>query len=119
MHYHVMDSLICPLTGTIFSGVITDKNLKLIIWYQGETIIQAGDRLSSSGDTLAVNGRVSDIKILTVFPFNRANWSRLSKRTRCPANNLHKPSSCDCVSTCRFARCPYGLEKAIADEEKS
>lgn len=114
MHYNVMDSLMCPLTGTIFSGVITDKNLKLIIWCQGETIIQSGDRLSSAGDKLAVNGVVSDINVLTVFPFNRANWSLLSKRTRCPANGIHKPSGCDCSAACRFARCPYGLEKAMA-----
>lgn len=114
MHYNVMDSLMCPLTGTIFSGVITDKNLKLIIWYQGETIIQSGDRLSSAGDKLAVNGVVSDINILTVFPFNRANWSLLSKRTTCPANDVPKPSGYDCPAACRFARCPYGLSKAMA-----
>lgn len=115
MYYNVIDSLMCPLTGTVFSGVITDKNLKLIIWYQGETIIQSGDRLSSAGDKLAVNGVVSDINILTVFPFNQANWSLLSKRTRCPANDVHNPSGDDCPASCRFARCPYGLKKAIAE----
>ncbi|ARJ43963.1 hypothetical protein B1H58_19180 [Pantoea alhagi] len=117
MHYNVMDSLMCPLTGTVFSGVITRKNLKLIIWYQGETIVQAGDVLSSTGKELLVNGIASDVKIITVFPFNRANWALLSSRTGCPANGTRPPSACHRLDTCRFASCPYGLEKLAAMEE--
>lgn len=116
MNYHVMDSLMCPLTGTVFSGVITNKSLKLIIWYQGEKIVQAGDVLTPTGAGLAVNGVISDIAIITVFPFNRANWTLLSRRTGCPANGARLPSTCYRPDTCRFARCPYGLEKNVAAE---
>ena len=116
MQYSVMDSLMCPLTGTVFSGVITNKNLKLIIWYQGETIIQAGDLLSTGGKKLLVNGLHSDITIISVFPFNRENWTLLSKRTGCPANGAFLPSACHRPETCRFARCPYGLEKQRPDK---
>lgn len=114
--YHVMDSLMCPLTGTVFTGVITHKNLKLIIWYQGEKIVQAGDKLTPADKGLKVNGLPSDIAIITVFPFNRANWALLSRRTGCPANGTRIPSVCSRPETCRFTRCPYGLEKSAAGQ---
>lgn len=114
MRYHVMDSLMCPLTGTIFSCVITQKNLKLIIWYQGETVVHAGDVLTTSGEELLINGVPGNIVIISVFPFNRPNWSLLSARTDCPANGAIKPAFCERSTQCRFKRCPYGLaERAL------
>ena len=111
MKYNVMDSLMCPLTGTVFACVITHKHLKLIIWYQGETVVHAGDVLTTHGEELLVNGAASDMVIISVFPFNRANWSLLSVRTDCPANGPFKPTSCDRSGECRFKCCPYGLEE--------
>lgn len=111
MNYNVMDSIMCPLTGTVFTGVITDKNLKLIIWYQGETIVHSGDILSTVGKGLVVNGEASDIAIITVFPFTPKSWISLSERTGCPANGAVRPAVCARQESCRFKHCPYGLEK--------
>lgn len=111
MDYNVMDSLVCPLTGTIFTGVITNRSLKLIIWYQGEKVVQAGDVLTPQQQQIAINGVASDMAIITVFPFNRENWKLLSRRTLCPANGVEKPLACTRQEQCRFAACPYGLKK--------
>ena len=117
MNYNVMDSLVCPLTGTVFTGVITNKNLKLIIWYQGDRVVQAGDILSSSKEGLKINDKASDMTIISVFPFNRANWTLLTQRTACPANGIRPPSGCHRQDSCRFICCPYGLEKRVAPKE--
>jgi hypothetical protein len=113
MNYNVMDSIVCPLTGTVFAGIITDRNLKLIIWYQGETIVHAGDILSTAGKGLFVNGVASGIAIITVFPFNPKNWVLLSERTGCPANGAVKPTACTRPDHCRFKCCPYGLVRPV------
>ena len=115
MDYNVMDSLICPVTGTVFTGVITHKNLKLIVWYQGSTVVRAGDILSTVGKILTVNGVASDISIITVFPFNGGNWSLFTERTKCPANRAVRPAVCSWDGPCRFTHCPYGLKREATD----
>ncbi|QHM70748.1 anti-adapter protein iraM [Mixta intestinalis] len=112
MLYNVMDSLVCPLTGTVFTCAINSENLKLIIWYQGEKVARSGDVLDITENELAINGVTGDIAIITVMPFNRTNWALLSARTGCPANGPVRPVVACPQQQCRFPRCPYELEKA-------
>lgn len=109
MRYGVIDSFVCPTSGTIFSCIISTNNQKAILWYESSYLLTPGDILTKDKNVLLVNGKHADFILHNISTFNAALWKSLQKRTMCPGNKIHRPSLCNNRAECLFSHCPYGI----------
>lgn len=109
MRYGVIDSFVCPASGTIFSCIISRNNHKAILWYEGSYLLTPGDILTKDKNALLVNGKHVAFILHNISTFNAALWKSLQKRTLCPGNKMHRPSLCNNRADCLFSHCPYGI----------
>lgn len=56
MEWNIENSLVCPLTGTGFSVAASARNLKLIIWYNGDYFLNIGSVINITQDDVFING---------------------------------------------------------------
>ncbi|MBV4411256.1 hypothetical protein J0B02_00080 [Enterobacteriaceae bacterium YMB-R22] len=109
MQYGVIDSFVCPETGTTFSCVISRNNHKAILWYEGMQLLTSGDVLTKEKDRLLVNGRRAELTLHKISTFNAGLWKSLQKRSQCPGNKTYHPALCFYRARCLFECCPYGI----------
>jgi len=109
MKWVVIDSIVNPETGMAFSCIITDRELKLIIWYKANGFLFPGDELITSDLGLFINGRSEALTLCNISPFSATFWQTVFRQSRCPGNAEIKPGRCDFGGVCHVKNCPYGL----------
>ncbi|OUC37066.1 hypothetical protein BJP35_2331 [Enterobacter sp. J49] len=112
VQWEVSYTIFCPETGTAFAVVRSVKNLKLILWYQGEYWLSKSCEIETSASGFIVNGKLRDITVLHVFPFTTVLWEDLILKSRCPGNTDPFIRDCSQHLICRFSLCPFGAIRA-------
>lgn len=112
VRWEVNYTVFCPETGTAFAVIRSVKNLRLILWYKGEYWLNKNSEIETAASGLIVNGKVRDITILNVFPFNKDLWIDLILKSRCPGNSDPYIRRCSHPVICRFSLCPFGAVRA-------
>lgn len=112
-HWGVIDSFVCPSSGTIFSCIISDSNAKAILWYEGSQLLIPGDVITHRKKLLLVNGQTAEIVLHNISGFNASLWKSIQKKTLCPGNRTTKPAVCINRSHCLFTQCPYGIANIL------
>ncbi|WP_435946362.1 anti-adapter protein IraM [Dryocola sp. BD586] len=112
MKWKVIDSLVSPSTGTVFSCVISARNLKLVLWYEATLFLKAGDELTTSDLGFFINGRKNEIALCNVSAFNAQLWKTMREKSECPGNGIDHPQTCTNPAPCKIKTCPFGLNKA-------
>ncbi|WLI78425.1 anti-adapter protein IraM [Kosakonia sp. H02] len=113
MEWLVINTIVCPFSGTAFSAVQAVRNLKLIIWYSAEELLDPGDVFHPFSNLLIVNKKPRKIVIYSVQAFNNNRWYQLKNSLGCPKNNDKGNELCKIKSLCRFRLCPYEKEMNI------
>lgn len=86
VRWEVSFTVVCPESGTAFAAVRSVKNLRLILWYEGEYWLSKNSEIEMAASGLIINGKIRSISILNVFPFNADLWSVLILKYNCPGN---------------------------------
>lgn len=108
MEWNIENSLVCPVTGTGFSVASSARNLKLIIWYNGDYFLNIGSVINISQRETLLNGEPGDLQIIHAFPYTESLWSMLARYIQCPGNQNPMLAICNRRNICKFALCPYG-----------
>ena len=111
MEWNIENSLVCPLTGTGFSVAASARNLKLIIWYNGDYFLNIGSVINITKDDVFINGEPGDLQVIHAFPYSEKLWSTLTKFIQCPGNQNPTLLICNRRSICKFVLCPYGARQ--------
>ncbi|MEL4013010.1 hypothetical protein [Dryocola clanedunensis] len=111
MKWEVVDSIVNPETGMIFSCILTARELKFIIWHKSTRALLPGDQLVTSNLGFFINGKTARLELCNISPFNVTLWSTLFRQSRCPGNAEVKPDRCEYNGVCHVTTCPYGLER--------
>lgn len=109
MSWIVIDSLVCPQTGTVFSWLSTCRRMKMVILYKGCLYLKPGDEISTAVDGIIVNGHHTAITLYYTAPYNSEVWNLIRDISACPGNKLVKVPLQPCPDKCNINICPYGL----------
>jgi len=113
MRWNVIDSLVCPHSGLVFSCLSGLKKLKLTIWYEGEIFMPPGSTIETYQDGILINDQYLPITVYNVTPYNASLWESLRTKAMCPGNNAGKAISCEYPLSCIIKKCPHGFSKNI------
>jgi len=108
MKWVIERNLVCPSTGVCFALLSGLKNLRLVLFYQGEYFLRAGSILKTSEFGYVVNGMLRNIKVIHFLPFNPSLWQTLEDKLECPGNKVALLNECDKKTKCVLKMCPYG-----------
>lgn len=111
MQWNIENSLVCPVTGTGFSVAASAKNLKLIIWYNGDYFLNTGSVINITQNEVLINGEPGDLQVINAFPYTEILWSTFARYIDCPGNEDPMLLICHRRSLCKFALCPYGARQ--------
>ena len=111
MQWNIENSLVCPVTGTGFSVAASAKNLKLIIWYNGDYFLNTGSVINITQNEVLINGEPGDLQVIHAFPYTEILWSTFARYIDCPGNENPMLLICHRRSLCKFALCPYGARQ--------
>ena len=109
MCWLVIDSLILPRTGTVFS-LLTPlyRSMKMIIVYKGNLYLKPGDKVTpADGKYIVINGRYREITLFNTMTYHPQMWELVKNISTCPGNNLVNVPLQACPDVC-FIECPYG-----------
>lgn len=81
MKWDVIKSCSCKATKTTFSLMKTDRNIRLILWYDSKAHMQRGDVLRSGIRFMYINNEKVEMHILKVMPYSKTLWKTLLKST--------------------------------------
>lgn len=108
MKWLIEKNLVCPSTGVCFALLSGLKNLRMVLFYQGDYFLREGSMLRTSEFGLVINGMIRKIKIIHFLPFNHSLWHTLEDKLGCPGNKAPLLNECDKKTKCVFKLCPYG-----------
>ncbi|WP_253377955.1 anti-adapter protein IraM [unidentified bacterial endosymbiont] len=91
MKWTVIDTLVCPATGIMFTSIVSVKMLKLVIWYKGSVILRPGATVEPFRDSLAVDGKYVQLTIYNITPFNRQVWEMMRGKMSSSLKSGHNP----------------------------
>lgn len=111
MKWKVIDSLVSPSTGTIFSCVISARNLKLVLWYKASLFLKPGDEVTTSNLGVFINGFRHEVSLCNVTAYNAQLWQVMRENFQCPGNLSQQPGDCSFKLACNIQKCPYGVKK--------
>lgn len=111
MEWNIENSLVCPITGTGFSVASSAKNLKLIIWYNGDYFLNIGSVVNITKNEVFINGEPGDLQVIHAFPYTEKLWLTLSTYIQCPGNHNPALLICNRRNLCKFILCPYGARQ--------
>lgn len=121
MKWIVIDSLVSPETGTMFSAISSFKNLRLVIWYKSSYLLFPGDIVIPLQNTIEVNNIIQDLHVFKVDIYKLNLWTTLKNNAGCPQNiNLSNiaegfiKQKCDNSSWCLFEECPFVTGKRLS-----
>lgn len=109
MQWKVVESVICPHTGLVFTYISGVRNVKLTIWYEGEIFMPPGSNIKTYRDGILINDKFLPITVYNITPYNEKLWESLKSKASCPANTTDNPDSCEFPFSCNVKNCPYGL----------
>ena len=107
MQLEVLQNLVCPQTKCGFALAISANNFKLVLCYQGPYFLQPGDTLCTAQFGLVVNGKISSLAIIHIFPHSIAFWSLLRDKLACPGNREPFSGECALFHICQLEICPW------------
>lgn len=118
MQWNIENSLVCPVTGTGFSVAASAKNLKLIIWYNGDYFLNTGSVINITQNEVLINGEPGDLQVIHAFPIRKSCGQRLpgisivrAMRILCCSSAIEEVSAnSPCAPTVRGKR---GQNKAL------
>ena len=111
MKWTVADSIACPSTGTFFSRIVSERKLKIILWYSSEYIIEKDNIITTGVRHIYNNGKPFKLDVLKTLPGNDQMWHPLKKNTDCPGNTDFVSKKCSRTTVCAFDVCPWGKEQ--------
>lgn len=111
MKWTVADSIACPSTGTFFSRIVSERKLKIILWYSSEYIIEKDNVITTGVRHIYNNGKPFKLDVLKTLPGNDQMWNPLKKNTDCPGNTDFVSKKCSRTTVCAFDVCPWGKEQ--------
>lgn len=111
MKWTVIDTISCPNTGIAFSGIVSLKMLKLIIWYEGSVIIPPGSVIEPFENSVKIDGEYTPMKIYNVTTFKQSAWKELKDKITCREGLLDDSALCLSPFRCALKVCPYGKER--------
>jgi len=100
----VIDSLIDPSTGTVFSWITSTNKMNLILWHSGKIQFLPGDEITTISEGISRASEHNKYTIYHIIPFKPSLWSILISNLKCPKNNKIFSS---CPDTCRIEICCY------------
>jgi len=100
----VIDSLIDPSTGTVFSWITSTNKMNLVLWHSGDIHFLPGDEITTINEGICRASEYQKHAIYHIMPFTPSLWSILISSLNCPKNN--KIFS-NCPNTCRIGLCCY------------
>jgi hypothetical protein len=71
MQWNIENSLVCPVTGTGFSVAASAKNLKLIIWYNGDYFLSIGSVINITQNEVFINGSPAIYRLFMLSPIRK------------------------------------------------
>lgn len=98
----VMDSLIDPTTGTVFSWITSDHKMSLILWHSGEVNYRPGDVIVSLSGGISTTRQLKTQSVFHIIGFKPTLWSILLSSLKCPKNNKMYVT---CPKNCRINYC--------------
>ncbi|MFB1943437.1 anti-adapter protein IraM [Salmonella enterica] len=108
MEWTVIDTIACPNTGIVFSGIINRKMLRLTIWYEGDVIIPPGSIIQPFKDAIKLDGVYTPLKVYNVTPFKQSVWRYLKDKIQCAESMRDKSTMCLSPFKCALKVCPHG-----------
>lgn len=111
MVWLVVDTILCPKTGTAFATIRSSGNLRIIVWYSSDTLLSPGDVIYPFKDGIIVNNKKWNAEFYKTQLINRKLWQMLKDKTDCPANRDNLLEVCPERRQCCFKKCPYGLAR--------
>jgi len=109
MEWDVIDSTACPTTGTLFTCLIGEGNIKLIMWSSQHDIIKAGDRIKLTKNGMIQTSTGKKLNVITFSFFEPELWKLLYNDAICPGNTRRRNHNCMRADKCMFISCPYHL----------
>ncbi|HDS9360614.1 TPA: lycopene biosynthesis protein [Enterobacter chengduensis] len=109
MAWKVMSSVICPNTGIVYTAIVGMKFLKMIIWYESNVFLRAGDIIKPSKNGMIINGVHQSLIVYNVSPFNATLWKEIEDKMTCPFNKQVENTVCTYSLHCRAKKCPHGF----------
>lgn len=100
----VIDSLIDPATGTVFSWITSTNKMNLILWHSGKIQFLPGDEIITISEGISRASEHNKYTIYHIIPFKPSLWSILISNLKCPNNNKIFLS---CPDTCLIEICCY------------
>ena len=107
VRWEVSYTVFSPETGTAFAVVRSVKK-RLILWYKGEYWLNKNSEIEITATSLTINGKIRDITVLNVFPFNTDLSIDVILKNSCPGNTSPLIRCCRHPVICRFSPCPFG-----------
>lgn len=107
MDWNIQQFMVCPESGTMYSQVLSARNLRLILWCKGDYFLRQGSVLCCSPFGIVVNGKIRQIEVLHAFPYSPSLWDSLQGRSLCPGNGNPVINQCSRLAACVLQRCPY------------
>lgn len=114
MKWTVIDTFACPRTGMAFSGIVSMKMIKLIIWYNGDVIIPAGATIEPVENGIKIDGVFTEIVVFNICTFRQSLWLEMKEKIKCPWNEDNESAHCFAPVKCALKSCPYGKKQFIA-----
>jgi len=100
----VVDSLIDPSTGTVFTWTTSTNKMNMIIWHSEEIQLLPGDKITMSTGGFSKISEQTKHTIYHTTPFRPSFWSLLMSNLNCPKNNkkfVYCPISCY-IKSCEY-----------------
>ncbi|MEM6161319.1 hypothetical protein AAH446_12320 [Erwinia sp. P6884] len=111
MKWTVIDTIACPSTGTLFSRIVSERKLHLILWYSSEYIIEKGNVITTGIQHVNKNGKPFKLDVLKTLPGSDRVWHPIKRNADCPGNTDFVSEKCSRMTVCVFDVCPWGKEK--------
>lgn len=100
----VIDCLMEPSTGTVFSWIISANKMHLILWHSGNVQFLPGDKINNIPGRISTTTVHENQQIFHIIAFKPALWSMLIRNLKCPKNNKIFTV---CPEICRIAVCSH------------
>lgn len=116
MKWTVIDTVVCPSTGTFFSKIVSENNFPLIIWYSGVDMLDKNGVVTPGLGHVYKDDKPFNLDILKVIPGNERKWHCLKNNMGCPGNTDFITMRCIRRKICVFDVCPWIKQRGRCEE---
>lgn len=110
MDWEIVDTVVCPESGTIFGKVEAPYGLHYILWFEGDYYVQSGEIVTMTEKGILIDNRCRRVWLIQAMPYSSVRWLGFRMKNECPGNRRDMSQGCDRELPCRFTRCPFGLK---------